>query len=149
MKNDMETGDPVWELLTKAKTVEPSPFFARNVLRELRRCEAESTGVFDRLRHGLRHGLRQFAGFLRYPRLLLATGTAGVVAALALTLFLSTNSNHTDSGKSIPALLVSLDDHSNAFDPAAEMAAVEYLGQLMAVADPGQLDDSSLADLFF
>lgn len=145
MKNDMETGDPVWELLTKAKNVEPSPFFARNVLRELRRSEAESKGVFE----GLRHGLRQFAGLLRYPRLLLATGTAGVVAALALTLFLSTNSNHTDSGKSIPALLVSMDDHSNAFDPAAEMAAVEYLGQLMAVADPGQLDDSSLADLFF
>ena len=29
------------------------------------------------------------------------------------------------------------------------MAAIEYLGQLMAVADPGLLDDASLAELFF
>lgn len=149
MKIDTETGDPVWELLTKAKNVDPSPFFARNVLREIRRSEAESTGFFDRFRQELRHGIRYFAGFLRNPRVLLATGATGAVAALGLTLFLSTNSNPTDLESRSPALLVSLDDHPNAFDPASEMAAVEYLGQLMAVADPGQLDDSSLADLFF
>ena len=35
------------------------------------------------------------------------------------------------------------------FDPASEMADLEYLGQLMAVTDPGQLDDRALSDLFF
>lgn len=34
-------------------------------------------------------------------------------------------------------------------DPASEMVAVAYLGQLMTVSDPGQLDDESLSDLFF
>lgn len=34
-------------------------------------------------------------------------------------------------------------------DPASEMVAVAYLGQLMTVSDPGQLDEESLSDLFF
>jgi hypothetical protein len=41
------------------------------------------------------------------------------------------------------------EEPTEAFDPASEIANVEYLGQLMAVADPGQLDDAALADLFF
>ena len=32
---------------------------------------------------------------------------------------------------------------------AGEIEAVEYLGQLMAVVDPGQLSDDALADLLF
>jgi hypothetical protein len=42
-----------------------------------------------------------------------------------------------------------VEESAEVFDPASELAAVEYLGQLMAVADPGQLDDEVLADLFF
>jgi len=32
-------GDPLWDLLGKARTVEVSPYFARNVLREVRRTQ--------------------------------------------------------------------------------------------------------------
>jgi hypothetical protein len=138
MKNEPETGDPIWELLTKAKSVEPSPFFARNVLRELRRIEDEPAGFFEQLRH--------FAEFFRNPRILI---TASACAALALTLFLNRNPDRALRDESVSGSIVNQGDHSDAFDPASEMAAVEYLGQLMAVADPGQLDDSSLADLFF
>jgi hypothetical protein len=138
MKIEPETGDPVWELLTKSKNVEPSPFFARNILRELRRIEEEPAGFFEQLRN--------FAGVFQNPRILI---TASACAALALTLFLNMNPDRALLDESVSGSIVNLEDHSDAFDPASEMAAVEYLGQLMAVADPGQLDDSSLADLFF
>lgn len=38
---------------------------------------------------------------------------------------------------------------SGDFDPASELEAVEYLGQLMAVADPGDLSDEAIEDLLF
>ena len=36
MKDDFPENDPLWDLLGKASRREPSPFFARNVLREIR-----------------------------------------------------------------------------------------------------------------
>jgi len=36
MKDDFPENDPLWDLLGKASHREPSPFFARNVLREIR-----------------------------------------------------------------------------------------------------------------
>ncbi len=36
MKDDFPENDPLWDLLGKAIHREPSPFFARNVLREIR-----------------------------------------------------------------------------------------------------------------
>lgn len=36
MKDDFPENEPLWNLLGKASHREPSPFFARNVLREIR-----------------------------------------------------------------------------------------------------------------
>ncbi len=131
--SDPEPNDPLWKLLGNASSVEPSPFFARNVVREARRLGEAPVGWFARVRR-----------IIEAPRAVWVT-SAGALAALALA---------------APALLESLrnevpldlsvgEESSESFDPASEMAAVEYMGQLMAVADPGQLDDEALADLFF
>lgn len=131
--NQEEQQDRSWELLTRAKKVEPSPFFVRNVLREVRQFEEAPSG------------LRAWLRGLLTPRLALIGATACAALALVLVPLLD-RAPAPDGGT---AALTLSDDQSEAFDPASEMAAIEYLGQLMAVADPGQLDDASLAELFF
>jgi len=130
--SDLEPNDPVWKVLGHAKPVEPSPFFARNVVREARLLADETAGLWSRI-----------TSFVSIPRAVFATaGTALVALTLVL---LSPNGEETVNG---PSLSMN-EDSAEAFDPASEIANVEYLGQLMAVADPGQLDDAALADLFF
>jgi hypothetical protein len=130
--SDLEPNDPVWNVLGHAKQVEPSPFFARNVVREARRLAVEPAGLWGRI-----------TSFLSIPRAVFAT--AGV-ALIALTfVLLAPRGPEATNGSS----LSTNEDNAEAFDPASEIANVEYLGQLMAVVDPGQLDDAALADLFF
>jgi hypothetical protein len=130
--SDLEPNDPVWNVLGHAKQVEPSPFFARNVVREARHLAEMPAGFRGRM-----------ASFLSIPRAVFAT--AGL-ALLAVTLVLL--APHGQEATNGPSLSTN-EDNAEAFDPASEIANVEYLGQLMAVADPGQLDDAALADLFF
>ena len=40
--NDWQDGDPVWDILNQASSPEPSPFFARNVVRSARQLKQES-----------------------------------------------------------------------------------------------------------
>ena len=47
---DCEEQDELWQLLGKAKTPAVSPFFARNVLREIRSTPLERAGRFSWLR---------------------------------------------------------------------------------------------------
>ncbi len=130
--SDLERNDPLWKLLGNARSVEPSPFFARNVVREARLLADAPTGWRGRIRR-----------LIEAHRTLWVT-SAGALAAVALAAPALVDAVRNES---IP---LSLSEESvEAFDPASEMAAVEYLGQLMAVADPGQLDDEALADLFF
>ena len=42
---DPNPADPLWDLLGQARTVEVSPYFARNVLREVRLAEARRQSV--------------------------------------------------------------------------------------------------------
>ncbi|HRQ87801.1 MAG TPA: hypothetical protein PLA50_03325 [Bacteroidia bacterium] len=129
--NEDPSHDPLWKLLGHASKTEVSPYFARRVLREVRAAANEPVGLWDRLR-----------AFLA-PRRLGASFAAALVVAGLVSIPLLRNSE-SDASR-----LLSAEERSESFDPASEMAAVEYLGQLMAVADPGQLDDSALADLFF
>lgn len=130
--SDLEPIDPVWNILGRAKQVEPSPFFARNVVREARHLADHPAGIRGRI-----------TAFLTIPRAVFAT--AGVALAAVTLVLLAPRGQETTVGSPF-----SLNDvHDEAFDPAVEIADVEYLGQLMAVADPGQLDDAALADLFF
>ncbi len=133
--NQSDSNDQAWELLRRAKEREPSPFFVRNVLREVRGLEQERSGPWDRLR----------SLFARPVPLLGATACAGLVAAFVLV---SPPEEAPAPDSAYPVLALS-ENQSDNFDPASEMASIEYLGQLMAVADPGQLDDDALAALFF
>ena len=133
--SDLEPGDPLyplWKVLGQASKVEHSPFFARNVVREARLLGKTPAGFWDRLR------------LLAGPRAIFATAACALVAVAMVMLF---RDGGADSGP--VAIALNSEETIEAFDPASEMAAVEYLGQLMAVVDPGQLDDAALADLFF
>lgn len=136
-RSDIDS-DPVARLLGHASQVEPSPFFARNILREIR---TQPPGLF---------GL--FGLWLRRPRLLLGSAFA-LLIALLLTVHGLWSPTRSDMpvGHSEVAVL-STDSTSSteaAFDPEGEIEAVEYLGQLMAIADPGDLSDEALANLFY
>lgn len=123
--SDFDSKDPLWKLLGQARTTEPSPFFARNVLRTLRGLESRP-GFWQRI--------------FTHPARLAFAGAACVLIAVV-------SGSLLHEGPSVePSLSAGT---TETFDPASEMAAVEYLGQLMAVADPGQLDDAALGDLFF
>ncbi len=134
--NRQEQQDQTWDLLKHAKPVEPSPLFARNVLREVRQLETAPSGV--------RGWLHQFQSLFGQRGLLV-----GATSCAALALILVPLLNRGVSLEEATSTFTLSEDQSVAFDPASEMAAIEYLGQLMAVADPGQLDDASLAELFF
>ena len=133
--NHQEPSDKAWELLKQAKKVEPSLFFVRNVIREVRMLQSIPTGIWSRMRSAFGQ------------RGLLTASAACAVVTMGFVLFLKRDPS-AGNGGTVPVALT-LEDHSDAFDPASEMAAIEYLGQLMAVADPGQLDETALADLFF
>ncbi len=127
--SEFDSKDPLWKLLGHARSVEASPFFSRNILRSLRTMESRP-GFWQRL--------------MAHPaRLALAGAACGMVAFLSLT-FIPDQSALDPALATTPGAGV-----QESFDPASEMAAIEYLGQLMAVADPGQLDDAALGDLFF
>ena len=69
--------DDLWRLLGSARPAKVSPFFARNVLREVRALKQEQPGFFAML--------------LRRWRLALATAAAGCIALAAAFHFLDSD----------------------------------------------------------
>ncbi|MBP6785814.1 MAG: hypothetical protein KA152_18615, partial [Verrucomicrobiales bacterium] len=51
--NNQDPTDQAWELLKQAKKVEPSLFFVRNVVREVRMLQSNPAGIWNRLRSAL------------------------------------------------------------------------------------------------
>lgn len=138
---DQKSDDHLWNVLGHASQVEPSASFARNLVRSIRQAKMEprDSGI-DRIRDLIHHLFLS-----HYSRVSIAI-TACIAIALASVLIFrplslpdSDGTTHFSSSEII----------SDAFDPTSEMVAMAYLGQLMAVVDPGQLDDDSLSDLFF
>jgi hypothetical protein len=125
-----ERDDPVWKLLAHASTAEPGAFFSRNVMREVRNLEESRPGILGAL-----------AALFRSP--VFASGAA-VAALVAIGLFFLSGENAAPVAS--PAIVLEADA---TVDPATQLEAVDYLGELMAVADPGMLTDEALADLFF
>ena len=130
---DGKRDDPVWVLLKQAKGPKPSPFFSRDVVRAVRLINDTPAGIFESLPSF-------FSG--RW----LSTAVAAV-AAIALIAFFPQDENgvinqHITQGTSIESDFFT-------FDPVSELDEVAYLGQLVAVADPEDLTDEALADLFF
>jgi hypothetical protein len=127
--DNSEKKDPLWKLLSHASHTEPGPFFSRNVVREIRQLEST------------RGRLQSFLSFFRSP--VVSGGVAVAAIAMACVFFLEFSNQRPSEN---PVATTEVD---SGFDPATELEAVEYLGQLMAVTDPAQLSDEAFADLFF
>jgi hypothetical protein len=130
--------DPVARLLGHASRVEPGPFFARNILRDIR---MQPAGTMERAWL-----------WLRGPRLVLSGAVALLLALLVTVItFWSPTGPLQDAGGT--GLVADSSDraasHEAVFNPENEIEAVEYLGQLMAITDPGDLSDEALAYLFY
>ncbi|NNE92005.1 MAG: hypothetical protein HKN23_10190 [Verrucomicrobiales bacterium] len=133
MNTPEEQNDPVWELLNHASKTEAGPFFSRNVVREIRNMEAEAADSADSA------GSVGFLAWLRQPVALLG-GSIAAIAILAISL--APPNDGTD-----PGALAEVPEVEE-INPAEEFNDLEYLGELMAVIDPNQLDDRAFADLF-
>ena len=72
--NPTDEQDDLWRLLGKARPPTVSPFFARNVAREVRGLRRESAGFYSMLR--------------AHWRLAVATASVGCIAVVATTQFL-------------------------------------------------------------
>jgi hypothetical protein len=115
MKRDDD--QQLWELLGRARPVQVSPFFARNVLRKLR----EGGGRLESLRRLLR------------PRALIpATGLAVAIIAAILTMHRPASVN---SGEKIPDVIVSIDPQD--YDVVAD------LDELITTDDDNPWDDDT------
>lgn len=150
-----EKNDPVWDLLENTRSPEASPFFARNVVREVRKWEDERANSSPLS--------RCISWFSEAPAARLTAVAGVVVAAIVAVNVLVTPENNEDPGtpilaessassppvESIPVSEPSSDPLIEEFDPVDEMENLDYLGDLMAVTDPAMLDDSTLADLLF
>jgi hypothetical protein len=131
MENE-EKDDPVWALLRDASGPKPGPFFSRDVVREVRLISDPSpiTGK----------GLLAF-----FSRRWLSTAIAAA-AAIAFIAFFPQDKNGVANQPITKEAPIESDFY--AFDPASELDEVAYLGQLVAIADPGDLTDEALVDLF-
>lgn len=165
-ENKDPSHDAVWELLKKAPPKEASDFFSRNVIREVRKLEA------DRQEQGL---LARCASSFRELLSAPAAPAFALIAAIAIpaAILFASFPGSTDSKpgtESSPVVVASntpvetvieepvvdspepapaLASASTEFDPAEEISNLDYLGELMAVNDPSLLDDNALADLLF
>ena len=160
--------DAVWELLKKAPPPEPGDFFSRNVIREVRKLEAERreqgllvrcTSSFRELFSAPAAPALALVAAIAIPAAILFAGfpgssdsdsKAGAESAPAEVASITAEATVTeepfaDSPEPAPALAAASTD----FDPAEEISNLDYLGELMAVNDPSLLDDNALADLLF
>lgn len=129
-----EKDDPVWKLLDEARPVEPGAMFSRNVVREARNTPQTSA------LGGVLLQLRGFFGTAYRPVL----AASAVAAVVAIAVVVSTGPQDTTSQPSFAQVEAVVTEES--FDYVEE---VDYLGELMAVVDPSEFDDSALADLLF
>ncbi len=159
MMNAPEHDDPVWDLLKKARKVEPSPSFVRNVVREARRQESARTS-------GAAGLFAEFFAWLSRP--VVAVPAGALAALLVAGVIFYSNSRVTSPSPSsfadnTPEETLTVPDASPAAPlspsqgskegPASTLASdletISYLGELMAVNDPSALDDDALANLLF
>jgi hypothetical protein len=141
--NVPEDKDPAWKLLLKADRPEPSPFFARNVVREVRNLGDTSPGF-------------SLSGLFSTPRI--AFGAAALVAVVLAIGALMTGGEHTPTitqtpSEDIPQATL-LDLVPEAEDLTVEefqdeLEMIDYMDGLLAVQDVEFLDDEALADLLF
>lgn len=146
-----ESGDPVWRLLLRARKPEISPFFTRNVLREIRQFEEKKSGAWSGLR-----------SLFTVPRIAFAGAAAILVAFLLVSRSGDSGSRMartTTEAPPVPELARDVDpvtqpvpvnsSHFDIGDYQEEVQMIDYLDGLLAVQDVEILDDEALAELLF
>jgi hypothetical protein len=86
--SDLEPNDPIWNVLGQAKVVDPSPFFARNVVREARRLEGDRSGLWNRV-----------AALFSGPRAVFATASCALLAMVLMELHATTRAPVSSAAK--------------------------------------------------
>lgn len=127
--------DALWELLGRGRPTRVSPFFARNVLRQIREQEAEPSGLLARLvrRLPILAGAScalAVIGFTWWPRLTADSGRPSVAAVTPAT--------------TAPAVVTVPAKQGTAADPLIELA--EVLGTSPDLAVIGNLDELLAAE---
>ncbi|MEO0417173.1 MAG: hypothetical protein AAF226_19730 [Verrucomicrobiota bacterium] len=142
--NPEEQNDPVWNLLKENENrPEASPFFSRNVVREVRLLEDQkSKGLFS-----------IFSG-----RIALAGAACAAIAVAAVWTITQNQSGSTSLASADPKLetspaITEVVEETDVIETADvfadELETIDYIGQLMAVADPSMLSDEAFGDIFF
>lgn len=148
-----EEHDPTWKLLLRSKPQQPSAFFVRNVVREARILGAD----------GRQGRWTAFAAWLKRPLVavpLAAGAAAALVTALTVIQPLAPPSANVDvafagtaggQASMAPAKPTFDLGAASAYDQAnaitEDLERIGYLGELVTISDPGELDDAALADL--
>lgn len=142
--------DGAWELLLQARKTGPGPFFARNVLREIRIFEANRRERDERASTGWR-------ALFTLPRLAAGTVTGAAAIIIALALIKPVDSLDSppiaeDAVRDSAAPLAAVAGEGPGFDMGDyqdEIEMIDYLDGLLAVQDITALDDASLSELLF
>ena len=128
-----EDNDPTWNLIRDARPTKVSNSFSRNVLREIRKLEAEpDKGGW-------------LTAFLGRPALIL-----GAAATCALALFAASKLNPGSSnGVASENSGVPAEAQITIEELDSELEEIEYFDELLAVQDAGTLSDEDIDALFF
>lgn len=147
-----DSSDQLCDLLGNARHCKAAPNFVQNVVREARLSADQARGSA---------ASRWFAGlvesFQRPVFALSATATAAVAVAVLVLLSQSGDDGATNLSGVAQAPPMAVDPVNVSTPPqtpvsytvADELDDIDYLGELVAVTDPGALNDQMLADLLY
>ena len=149
--NTPEEQDPVWKLLLRSKSQQPGSAFVRNVVREARKLGAE----------GQESAIAIFFAWLKRPVIAVPVAigaTAVLFSALTLIQPLAPSPVANSATVAVATLNTQITSPSalslpetvdTASDIAEDLEMIDYIGELVAITDPAELDDAALADLLF
>ncbi len=136
MNPEDEQNDPVWKLLGEARPQEPGPFFARNVVREVRKLQDDTRSV-----PGFWSALFAKPAWL---------GAAAAVAiAIAMVFLINPKDNPVVDGSDPAAVDVPIEAALSVAELDEEIDSLDYLDELLAVQDTALLSDDDIAALLF
>lgn len=146
LMNTPEEQDPSWQLLLKSKPKQANPAFVRDVVREIRKLEADAPNSTWSL----------LFAWLKRPAIALPVAVAASAAVFAsLTLLPNSAPSTTSPSTPIIAIVDILppadpfsNDHPGESTITEDIEQIDYLDELVATADPADLDDDALASLF-
>lgn len=152
-----DSTDRLWDLLGKASNREAAPNFVQNVVREARLSADQAQGS------ALSRWFASVVEKIQRPAFAL---TATATAAVAIALLVANSQSDSDDGNNLAATATGTTAADPIMTPAPapepaptptaapytvadQLDDIDYLGELVAVTDPGVLNNQMLADLLY